>query len=67
VGGRLKEMKCPAGVRPPVRVIRYGAGGGDGGFGGLGGGGFGGLGDNMGQPQFNLLDHLVGSHLHAIC
>ena len=39
---------------------RYAAGGGGGGFGGLGGGGFGGLDGSMGQPQFNLLDHLVG-------
>ena len=48
-------MNRAAGVCPP----RYGGGGG--GFGGLGGGGFGGLGGSMRQPQFNLLDHIVGA------
>ena len=43
------------------RRAHYAAGGGGGGFGGLGGGGFGGLGGGIGQPQFNSLDHLVGT------
>jgi hypothetical protein len=48
------NMKRAAGVCPPVRGIRYAAGGGGGGRGGLGGGGFGGLAGSM--------EHLNSTH-----